>query len=91
MFSRKSRNGTARIVRDSYSNIKSSWWVLRKKVVDRDGGKCKGKVGGVFCNKPAREVHHIIPLARGGVSEMSNLISLCKSCHEARHSHMRKK
>lgn len=29
----------------------------------------------------AEEVHHIIPLSRGGTHEDDNLMSLCKSCH----------
>ena len=31
------------------------------------------------------EVHHIIPLADGGTNEESNLMSLCRSCHEKIH------
>ena len=30
---------------------------------------------------PAEEVHHILPLSKGGCNEMSNLMALCKSCH----------
>lgn len=30
---------------------------------------------------PAGEVHHIIPLSRGGTHDRSNLMALCKSCH----------
>ena len=30
---------------------------------------------------PAGEVHHILPLSRGGNNETSNLMALCKSCH----------
>ena len=29
----------------------------------------------------AEEVHHIIPLSKGGGNETSNLMALCKSCH----------
>lgn len=29
----------------------------------------------------AEEVHHILPLSRGGTHADSNLMSLCKSCH----------
>jgi 5-methylcytosine-specific restriction protein A len=29
----------------------------------------------------AKEVHHILPLSRGGTHAESNLMSLCKSCH----------
>ena len=30
---------------------------------------------------PAEEVHHILPLSKGGDNEKSNLMALCKSCH----------
>ena len=30
---------------------------------------------------PVEEVHHIIPLSKGGGNETINLMSLCKSCH----------
>lgn len=30
---------------------------------------------------PAEEVHHILPLSKGGGNEKSNLMALCKSCH----------
>ena len=30
---------------------------------------------------PAREVHHIKPLSKGGMNEPGNLMSLCTSCH----------
>lgn len=30
---------------------------------------------------PAEEVHHILPLSRGGTNDFSNLMALCKSCH----------
>lgn len=30
---------------------------------------------------PATEVHHKIPLSRGGTHDDENLMSLCKSCH----------
>ena len=34
---------------------------------------------------PVDEVHHIVPLARGGTHERSNLMSLCRSCHNKIH------
>ena len=30
---------------------------------------------------PAEEVHHVLPLSKGGGNEKSNLMALCKSCH----------
>lgn len=29
----------------------------------------------------ANEVHHILPLSKGGTHEMDNLMALCKPCH----------
>jgi 5-methylcytosine-specific restriction protein A len=34
---------------------------------------------------PAEEVHHILPISLGGTHEKSNLMSLCKSCHNKIH------
>ena len=30
---------------------------------------------------PASEVHHILPLSRGGTHDEDNLMALCKECH----------
>ena len=56
------------------------WSKVRLQVLDRDGWKCS-------CGKSARlEVHHRVPLEHGGdFYELSNLESLCKSCHILRH------
>ena len=29
----------------------------------------------------AQEIHHILPISKGGTHEVSNLMALCKSCH----------
>lgn len=34
---------------------------------------------------PVEEVHHIIPLSRGGTNQFCNLMSLCQSCHTKIH------
>lgn len=34
---------------------------------------------------PVEEVHHIIPVSRGGTNARSNLMSVCKSCHNKIH------
>lgn len=34
------------------------------------------------------EVHHILPVSRGGTNDFSNLMSLCRSCHEKIHIEM---
>ena len=34
---------------------------------------------------PMQEVHHILPINRGGSNDESNLMSVCHSCHEKLH------
>ena len=53
------------------------WGKVRLKVLDRDGWTC------AKCGKAGRlEVDHIKPLEDGGsLYELSNLQSLCRSCH----------
>ena len=34
-----------------------------------------------ICGAPATEVHHIVPLARGGTHDRANLMPLCSRCH----------
>ncbi|MGN1114365.1 MAG: HNH endonuclease [Oscillospiraceae bacterium] len=34
---------------------------------------------------PVDEVHHKIPLSQGGTHDVSNLMSLCRSCHNKIH------
>jgi 5-methylcytosine-specific restriction endonuclease McrA len=83
------KTGVARIKRESYATVngfskKNSWWDIRKQVWKRDGGQCVDhKRRGIIV--AATDVHHIIPLSRGGTTTMSNLISLCENCHERRH------
>lgn len=85
--SRTLLGGTKKIRRDGYSNDTVLWWDIRKKVFKRDGGKCRDRIPstGAVCGKPGREVHHIIPLGRGGTTTMGNLITLCDDCHDRRH------
>ena len=36
----------------------------------------------------ADEVHHVLPIKRGGTHDFDNLMSLCKSCHNKKHIEM---
>jgi 5-methylcytosine-specific restriction protein A len=36
------------------------------------------------CRRLAEEVHHIVPLRKGGTNDASNLMALCKHCHSRR-------
>lgn len=61
------------------------WDELRHRVYRRDNYSC------VNCG--ARDVelhaHHIVPLSRGGTNNVSNIITLCRDCHQRLHPHMR--
>jgi 5-methylcytosine-specific restriction endonuclease McrA len=97
MFAKKVKSkvnayGVAKIVRSSYSTVsgmtvKNSWYDLIKTVNKRDGGMCViCKSKGTFTK--GSDTHHIIPLSKGGSNTMSNLITLCESCHSQRHNHL---
>lgn len=59
------------------SPFDEEWLNIRTRVLKRDCYKC------VNCGKTGSElhIHHIIPKARGGSNKLSNLVSLCKTCH----------
>jgi hypothetical protein len=57
----------------------TSWYALRNVVFARDGRFCE------FCNSQHDlEIDHILPVAKGGVANLSNLRVLCKSCNLGR-------
>lgn len=69
----------------------AEWADISKRVKTRDGNKC------TQCGTPKSpgvklEVHHIIPVSRGGRTIEANLKTLCENCHERQpgHSHLRK-
>jgi 5-methylcytosine-specific restriction enzyme A len=60
------------------------WQELRRKVIERDGGKC------VRCSVPLLEsTAHIdhIQSGKNGTNELSNLRTLCRRCHVLRACH----
>lgn len=61
-----------------------NWDILRKKVLKRDHFTCQ------ICEvrNISLQVHHKEPLSKGGSNALSNLVTLCKKCHEAQHPHM---
>lgn len=38
------------------------------------------------CGNPAKHIHHIVPVCKGGTDDSSNLEMLCQTCHVALHS-----
>lgn len=58
--------------------------ITRPQAIERDSPH--GYPECVLCgsNSPT-DVHHIISRAQGGKSELNNLATLCRSCHNAAH------
>lgn len=56
---------------------------------DRLAGKInKPKICSACGSKKNLELHHIIPIAKGGNNENYNLIFLCQNCHKEIHRHI---
>lgn len=55
---------------------------IRNTVITRDGGVCQ------FCGVKPRQctVDHLIPLARGGTDDASNLAVACRRCNSIKHT-----
>lgn len=60
----------------------SDWDKRRELILERDEYKCKN------CGRDSSnlEVHHVVPLEKGGSNSIDNLITLCKDCHNSIHS-----
>lgn len=54
----------------------------RKEVIDVLGGKCEVCS---FSNKNILEIHHILPISKGGDNNWNNLSVLCPNCHRSIH------
>jgi 5-methylcytosine-specific restriction endonuclease McrA len=50
-------------------------WRLR---VEEFGGRC------AYCLAPATDIEHMIPLARGGLHELSNVVPACRQCNASK-------
>lgn len=66
-----------RQAKETWRDYGAQWQQTRKKVLRAEPG-CR------FCQNPATDVDHIIPLKDGGTHDLSNLRPLCKSCHSRR-------
>lgn len=57
--------------------LKHSW---SRVIIDYLGGVC------LYCgSSDMLNIHHIIPLSKGGVHKMSNLELVCRKCHHEIH------
>jgi len=65
-----------------------NWNALRYNIFKEYGFKC------AKCQKYSKgdlQLHHIIPLSKGGTNDRGNLIPLCSKCHEYIHYYNRGK
>lgn len=64
----------------------ADWDRRRRTVYQRDGYQCQncGRRGGRGGNYELH-CHHLVPKSKGGTHHPSNLITLCKACHDAVH------
>lgn len=65
-----------------------NWEVLRTMILTRDNYQCNEK--NVSCSGPL-QIHHILPLSKGGTNKENNLITLCMYHHCLKHEHMRER
>jgi len=52
-----------------------AWRRTRAAVLARDGRRCR------YCGKWANTVDHVVPRARGGTDQPSNLVAACWPCN----------
>lgn len=65
-----------------------NWDLLREEVLLRDNYECQESDG--FCFG-SLQIHHKVPLSKGGTNKISNLATLCKYHHTLKHPHMRRR
>lgn len=58
------------------------WPSIKRKVHERDGWSCS-----ICASSKRLHAHHIESVSEGGLPELSNLTTLCESCHKAAHGH----
>jgi hypothetical protein len=70
------------------NNYPDDWNWRRKKAYERDDYSCTrcGAKGGSDGNTELH-AHHELPISQGGSHKLSNLTTVCKSCHEEIHGH----
>jgi 5-methylcytosine-specific restriction protein A len=70
---------TARPSASARGYCSAGWKAARREVLLRDGYQCQ--VCGDLVHGKRAHVDHIVPKAKGGSDEVSNLRVLCISCH----------
>lgn len=58
-----------------HSSRGPEWEKTRRFVLDRDGWVC------AYCSRDADTVDHVVPKAKGGTDDVSNLLAACRECN----------
>lgn len=56
----------------------NEWSQLSRAILERDGHTC------AYCGRTATTVDHVIPKARGGTDDESNLVAACVRCNSGK-------
>lgn len=82
-------------VKGSYGGSPEAWHEIRRAVYKRDNYTCRR------CKRHVNQLRdgeylnadHIVRISRGGTDALSNLQTLCTTCHAKRygHSHLRRR
>lgn len=59
------------------------WEATREAIRIRDRDKCQNC--GASGDGVTLDIHHVVPRGQGGSDRMSNLVLLCRRCHDAAH------
>ena len=64
---------------------------LKHDLIMRDQGRCTehDQQGNRCENRRWLDVHHVVPIAHGGLDELANLRTLCSEHHKLEHAHSR--
>ncbi|MCK6123928.1 HNH endonuclease [Microbacterium sp. EYE_5] len=73
----RDRRSTTQFLRDRERSLLTP--KMRIDVLQRDGRRCRAC--GATADDATLHIDHIIPVSRGGLTEMSNLQVLCQSCN----------
>ena len=76
------RRGLVQMERGRYGSYPSDWEDRAMRIRQRD--QCCRACGDMDA---VLDVHHIVYLSNYGTSKQSNLVGLCRSCHEGVHGH----
>ena len=69
------KGGKLAVGRDSATL--EEWRAVKAFVAERSGGRCEA------CTmRPARDPHHVVKRSAGGADVPSNVIHLCRPCHD---------